>query len=324
MTRKSGFRPAWWLRGAHAQTLWPHFLRRQPDVPLTWERLDLPDGDFVDLVWTGGDNGPIVVLLHGLEGSIHSHYSKGMLSALHKHGWRAVLMHFRGCSGTHNRMARGYHSGDTGDLKYLINTLRSRYPEGLLAAVGFSLGGNVLLKYLGEEQTDAGLDAAVSVSVPFELSRSADRLNQGLSRFYQRHLIRRLQERVMDKFGQRNDAPFALSDIHQWNDFHAFDNFVTARLHGFAGSSEYYRLCSSRPFIKSITVPTLIIQAEDDPFLPGDAIPIAADLSDNVTLELSRHGGHMGFISGRLPWHPRYWLEQRIPEFLSPHLTRIN
>jgi hypothetical protein len=321
MIKQSSFKPAWWLPGAHAQTIWPGITRRRTDINLAWERLELPDQDFIDLVWTPVTDGPTVIVLHGLEGSLNSHYAKGILPAFHNKGWRAVLMHFRGCSGTHNRLARGYHSGDTGDLKYLIKLLRARYPKQPLAATGYSLGGNVLLKYLGECGKDSGLTAATAVSVPFVLSRAADRLMRGYSRFYQHYLIRRIQQRVMDKFKDRNDAPFSITDVPTWNNFHLFDNFVTAPLHGFSSSDEYYRLSSSRQYLKSIDTPTLIIHAENDPFLTPDAIPNETDLSENVTLELSSDGGHAGFVSGKFPWRPRYWLEERIPEFLSNYLT---
>ena len=320
MIMQSSFKAAWWLPGGHAQTLGPAFMRRTPSMKLDRERLTLPDGDFIDLAWTENNNGSIVIILHGLEGSLHSHYALGLLQALQQRGFCPVFMHFRGCSGTHNLKARGYHSGETGDLRHVIQILRERYPGRKLAAVGFSLGGNVLLKYLGEEQTQCILSAAACVSVPFELSRAADRLNQGLSKLYQSHLLRHMRTRLTDKFRLRNDAPFALSDMAQWNNFHLFDNFVTAPLHGFSGSEEYYRLCSSRQFLKNITVPTLILHAEDDPFLPVDAIPTAAEVPDKVFLELSHTGGHVGFVGGNLPWRPQYWLEKRIPEFLNDYL----
>jgi predicted alpha/beta-fold hydrolase len=321
MIVKSGFKPAWWLRGAHAQTIWPGIMRRNHDIDLAWERLELPDNDFIDLVWTAKTDGPVVIVLHGLEGSINSHYAKGILSAFHRRGWRAVLMHFRGCSGTHNRLARGYHSGETGDLEYLINLLHRRFPQTRIAATGYSLGGNVLLKYLGEHRQNSGLTAAVAVSVPFVLSKAADRLMQGTSRIYQTYLLRRIQQRVINKFTDRQDAPFAINKIPEWNNFHLFDHYVTAPLHGFKSSEEYYRLSSSRQYLESIITPTLIIHAQNDPFLTLDAIPNEPELSDNVTLELTEDGGHAGFISGGMPWRPNYWLEERIPEFLSNHLS---
>ncbi|MBI4005753.1 MAG: hydrolase [Gammaproteobacteria bacterium] len=321
MIRTSCFRPAWWLRGAHAQTIWPSFTRHLPALKLEWERLELPENDFLDLVWTAQKAGPIVIVLHGLEGSINSHYAKGILYSLHNNSWRAVFMHFRGCSGTHNRKARSYHSGETGDLRFLIRTLHARHPDSLLAAIGFSLGGNTLLKYLGEDQDNAILRAAVAISVPFELSAGADRLNQGFSKLYQWHLLKRLQKKIIDKFRVRNDAPFSIKDVPNWNTFHLFDNFVTAPLHGFKSSEHYYSTCSSRQYLPLIKVPTLILHAEDDPFLTPDAIPRDVELPDNVILELSKGGGHVGFISGHLPWQSCYWLEERVPEFLRGYIN---
>jgi len=324
MVIQSQFKPAWWLPNAHAQTIWPQLVRSTTKIKFQLERLELPDGDFCDLVWTENNSGPIIIVLHGLEGSINSHYAGNMLAALHHSGWRPVLMHFRGCSGIHNRNARSYHSGETGDLKFLIETLSTRHKSTQLAAVGFSLGGNVLLKYLGEEQDNTSLVAAISISVPFELSASADRLNIGFSKLYQRHLLKRLHKKSISKFKQRDNAPFSLANVSSWNTFHEFDNFVTAPLHGFKNSEEYYALCSSRQYLKSITIPTLMIQAKDDPFLPVDAIPENTDLSKNVTLELTQHGGHVGFVSGLFPWQANYWLEERVPEFLNRAISIKN
>ncbi|MEE9552601.1 MAG: hydrolase [Gammaproteobacteria bacterium] len=320
MISSSRFRPAGWLTNKHAQTIWPSVMRHSPSLELEWEHLELPDNDFIDLVWTEANSGPIVIVLHGLEGNIHSHYAKGILSALHNNGWQAVFMHFRGCSGKHNRRARGYHSGETGDLRFLIQTLHTRYPERKLSAVGFSLGGNALLKYLGESKDEILLNAAVAVSVPFVLSNGADKLNQGFSKFYQWHLIKKLQHRISNKFKDRDDAPFSLNEIQSWNTFHLFDNYVTAPLHAFNNSDEYYSKCSSRQYLKFIEIPTLILHAEDDPFLTHDAIPQESDLSEYVTLELSSKGGHVGFINGKLPWYPHYWLDERIPEFLHHYI----
>jgi hypothetical protein len=313
------FRPAWWLRGPNAQTLWAGLVRRRL-LPVTRrERLELPDGDFVDLDWLTGGTGPVVIMLHGLEGSLHSPYAGGMLAAIGRQGWRGVMMHFRGCSGEPNRQARSYHSGETGDLRHLVRLLKSREPRTTLAAVGFSLGGNALLKYLGEEGTNAGLDAAVAVSVPFDLAGCAERLQHGFSRLYQWHLLRGLRRKTLDKL-RRFDLPLDRRAVEQCRDFRQFDDRVTAPLHGFAGVDDYYRRCSSRQFLGGISVPTLALQAADDPFMSADVIPSAAELSPAVRLEVSTRGGHVGFISGRVPFRAHYWLEDRVPAFLREHL----
>lgn len=322
--RTAGFKPAWWLRNRHLQTIWPVLLRRRARITLTAERLELPDGDFIDLAWgpCPSTPGPTVLLLHGLEGSMDSHYIGGMLAALSTAGWRSVLMHFRGCSGEPNRLARRYHSGETSDLAYVAATLRARHPDSPLCAVGFSLGGNVLLKWLGETGAANPLAAAVAVSVPFELDRSVKMLEQGFARVYERYLLRRLLRSTQRKFASRDTAgvdPAVLANVRTlWN----FDDAVTAPLHGFHDARDYYRQSSSRPFLASIAIPTLVVHALDDPFLPRESVPRAVDVSNTVTLELSEHGGHVGFIGGASPWRPYYYLEQRIPQYLSAHCTK--
>jgi predicted alpha/beta-fold hydrolase len=311
------FKPAWWCRGAHCQTLWPYLLRRAPRVRLRRERLELPDGDFLDLDWTDGSSqAPTIVVLHGLEGSSNSKYARGMLAAVQARGWRGVLMHFRGCSGEPNRLARSYHSGETGDLAHMLETLRGRAP---LAAVGYSLGGNVLLKYLSEAGKRSPLAAAVAVSVPYRLAHSAQRLERGFSRVYQWSLMRRLRASVQRK-RRLIPLPIATSNLSRLRTFRDFDEHVTAPLHGFRGADHYYAVASSRQYLGAIAVPTLLIHALDDPFMTSDTPPTPAELSATTRLELYPCGGHVGFVSGDAPWRPRYWLEQRIPAFLDPHL----
>jgi predicted alpha/beta-fold hydrolase len=319
MITHSQFKPAWWLPGTHAQTLWPSLIRRPVEIELTTERLTLPDDDFIDLAWTKGKPNKMVIVLHGLEGSIESSYARGMLAAIEKKGWRGIFMHFRGCSGEHNLKDHSYHSGETGDLRFLVETLRERHPEAILTAVGYSLGGNALLKYLGEYKDDSHLKAATAVSVPFLLSNSAAKLEKGFSRIYQRHLLNRLVNKALSKFKDRA-APFNITEINTWNTFLSFDHHVTAPLHGFKSGIDYYEQSSSRQYLNKITAPTLLIHSKDDPFMSVDAIPRQDDLSESVTLELSNHGGHVGFVSGNSPWHAKYWLEERIPEFLGTYL----
>ena len=320
MITHSQFKPAWWLPGTHAQTLWPSLMRRPVDIELTTERLTLPDDDFIDLAWTKSNSNKIVIVLHGLEGSIDSSYARGMLAAIIKKGWHGVFIHFRGCSGEHNLKDRSYHSGETGDLRFLVETLRERHPEATLSAVGYSLGGNALLKYLGEYRDDSQLKAAVTVSVPYLLSNSAEKLEKGFSRLYQRHLLNRLVNKTLSKFKDRA-APFNISEINTWDTFLSFDHHITAPLHGFKSGVDYYEKSSSRQYLNKITTSTLLIHSRDDPFMSADAIPNRDDLSESVTLELSDHGGHVGFVSGNTPWNAEYWLEQRIPEFLGTYLV---
>lgn len=312
---RSDFEPAPWLPGPHLQTLWPFLTRRHVMPALAWERLNLPDGDFLDLA-SASDGNNICLILHGLEGNYRSHYAPGLITALTATGWRVVFMHFRGCSGHINRLPRSYHSGETGDLRHVVEVLHGRLQPAAFSAVGISLGGNVLLKYLGESGKAPGIDAAVAVSVPFDLAAGANKLEQGWSRLYQWWLIRALREKIDTKF-RHLECPIELGDLTVLNTFRRFDHAVTAPLHGFRDADDYYSHSSSRHYLRGIRVPSLLLQATDDPFLPESAIPTAAELSPTVRLELSSTGGHVGFVGGRYPWRPAYWLEQRIPAFLS-------
>lgn len=320
MIRRSTFKPAWWLPGPHLQTIWAAIGRPKPPLVLQRERLELADGDFVDLDWTLAPTGPLVIILHGLEGSSNSNYARGLLRAIEARGWRGVVMHFRSCSGESNRLARGYNAGETGDIDFVATLLRQREPDTPIACVGYSLGGNVLLKWLGEQGTDIPLDAAVAVSVPFLLERSAQRLQQGLSRGYQHHLLRSLRDNYRNKFSTWSQPPAApLETLNDLTTIYHFDDAITAPLHGYADALEYYTHASSRQYLHAIGKPTLILHAKDDPFMFADVAPTEEDLADCVTLELSKRGGHVGFIGGSLPWQPVYWLEQRIPDFLAQH-----
>ena len=315
----SRFEPAWWLPGGNLQTLWPYYFRRRTELDLARERLELPDGDFVDLCLTANAGNPVVAVFHGLEGCVDSHYVKPLLAAIEKRGWHGVFMHFRGCSGEYNRLERSYHSGDTGDIDFLVAHLRRLYPGVPIAAAGYSLGGNALLKYLGEADRKGQVQAAAAVSVPYLLAEGAKRLKTGFSRVYQRRLLGLLKRKITGKFSTR-DCPFNLNDLPQLNDFFRFDDRVTAPLHGFAGVMDYYSRSSSRQFLKSVSVPSLLLHAMDDPFMTKDVIPEDDELSDCVQLELAETGGHIGFVSGKVPGYAWYWLEKRIIEFFDGYL----
>jgi hypothetical protein len=315
----SGFRPAWWLPGAHLQTIYPGLSRRRLRPELQRERVELPDGDFIDLDWTQQSPGPIVLVLHGLEGSLESHYTGGILTALAAQGYRAVLMYFRGCSGEPNRLPRSYHSGETGDLHTIIEHIRLRHPATPVAVIGYSLGGNVLLKWLGEQGEKAPVKTAVAVSVPFELNRAARQLERGRSQIYQKYLLNKLRKSVTAK-APVHPPPVPLTQLADLKTFRQFDAAITAPLHGFRDVDDYYTRSSSRQYLHRIRIPALIIHALDDPFLPADAIPSDKDLGPSVTLELSPHGGHVGFVAGNHPCKAQYWLEARICERLREHL----
>lgn len=315
------FKPAWWLRNPHLQTLWAALLRPKLKLPIRPERLELPDGDFLDLAWVGDGFGPRVLILHGLNGSIDSPYARGILQTINNRGWRGVFMHFRGCSSIPNRLARNYHSGETRDLQTVITELIRREPNSPLFAIGYSLGGNVLLKWLGETGEtgiENPLKAAVAVSIPFELAKTAEHLKKGFSRIYQWHLLRELWAAHCRKF-KHLPAPAVIKHINvtTLKTFWEFDNAITAPLHGFKGADDYYEKSSSRQYLSKIKVPTLILHALNDPFTTLDALPEAHEVSKHVSLEFSAHGGHVGFIAGKYPWKPVYWLEKRIMDYLE-------
>ncbi|MEY3182636.1 MAG: hypothetical protein RLZ35_621 [Pseudomonadota bacterium] len=316
MVKKNSFKAPWWLANPHLQTVWGALFRRKPLLDLQEERIELPDGDFLDLVWTRSKtNAPIVIILHGLNGSVHSRYAMGILQAIQQRGLRGLLIHFRGCSGTLNRLPRAYHSGETGDLAQIVKLLQMREPNTPLYAVGYSLGGNVLLKWLGETGRSNPLRAAVAVSVPFDLAKAADQLNTGFSRLYQWWLVRGLKQFHQRKF-KGHPLENAFPNVEKMKTFWEFDDRVTAPLHGFSGAEAYYRESSSRQYLKNIGIPTVLIQAKDDPFLPVSGLPEKSELSDFVSMALSEQGGHVGFIQGKFPWRAEYWLDNQIIEYL--------
>jgi predicted alpha/beta-fold hydrolase len=319
LIRHIDFHPAWWLPGPHLQTLWPALFRFNPRPARRRERLELPDGDFLDLDWTLGQHGPIILVLHGLEGSSDSGYARGLLATVAAQGWRGVVMHFRGCSGESNRLTRSYNAGDTADIAYVVDWLRQREPTTPLACVGYSLGGNALLKWLGETATTVP-QAAVAVSVPFLLNEAAQRLRKGISRLYQHHLLHQLRANYRRKQRARIPIPMSLREMAKLRDFYAFDDQITAPLHGYQGVDDYYARASCRRYLGGIRTPTLIVQAIDDPFMLPSVLPSPEELANSVTLELSRYGGHVGFVTGAWPWRAGYWLEQRIPAFLTEYL----
>jgi uncharacterized protein len=319
------FKPAWWCSSAHMQTVYAALLRKTLESPtLKRERLTTPDHDFIDIDWCGIGHQSLIILVHGLTGSSQSTYIVGLQLALLQQGFRSVAINFRGCSGVSNNTARCYHSGETEDIHFLYQTLRKREPYTPIGAVGFSLGGNVLLKWLGEQGDKVNLFAAVAVSVPLLLNICASKLDKGFSKLYCANLLAELKHYIRNKqqhleqIGQVKEADKIkqLGDVSAIKSFWQYDDRVVAPLHGFEDVHDYYRRASSRQFLKSISVPTLVIQAMDDPFMTPEVIPDLSELSDNVHLEVTKAGGHVGFISGNNPFKPVYWLDERIPAFL--------
>jgi hypothetical protein len=320
------YRPAWWVPGAHAQTLWGKFFRRTRSPDVRRVRWEAPDNDFIDLHRLRGSPGaPRLVVLHGLEGTIRSHYVGGFFLEAKRRGWSADLLIFRGCGEEANRAARFYHSGETTDLVFVLGRLIAESPDTVLLLAGVSLGGNVLLKYLGEHGSDvpSQVAAAATISVPYDLERGARFISAGFSRIYDRHFLRTLRRKALEKL-ERYPGLFDRAALERARTLEEFDDAVTAPVHGFANAHDYYERSSALHWLNGIAVPTLLLSAYDDPFLPApvlDDVRTKARRNRNLSLEFTRHGGHAGFVTGRWPWRPGYYAEWRVCEFLASRLT---
>jgi predicted alpha/beta-fold hydrolase len=312
-----------WLPGRHLQTVYPALLP-QPAPAYRRERWDTPDGDFVELDWIDGRAGtPLVVLFHGLEGSSGSHYARALMRAVNAQKWHGAVYHYRGCGGAPNRLPRAYHSGDTAEVDWALPRLKARFPAVPVYAVGVSLGGNVLLKWLGEEGGAAsGLVArAAAVSAPLDLMASGQALEHGFNRFYARVFLSSLRPKVIELL-DRHPGLCDRERVLGASTMREFDNVFTAPVHGFRDTDDYWTRASSKPWLARIAVPTLVLNARNDPFLPERALPGASEVSEHVTLEYPTQGGHVGFCTGpfpgRIDWLPRRLLgffgEQRSPE----------
>ena len=313
------FIPPWWAKNRHLQTLWGPLIRRLPPLPvMKRERLELNDGDFIDLEIHRKPESPTLLLLHGLEGSINSPYIRGMINVALKKGWQIVVMHFRSCSGEPNRLVQSYHSGASHDLQTVVEMLQSKSIK-IDYFVGYSLGGNVLLKWLAEnEDGKIPVKAAAAVSVPLKLDVCATEINKGFSKIYQAALLRSLKAKTRNKLMQHDSELLPnYETLKKLANFWQFDQAVTAPVHGFKNAQDYYDKVSSGQFIEHIKSPTLIIQSLDDPFMSPEVLPDLSKMPSNVILEKNSHGGHVGFVQGKYPWRPDYYLENRIPEYLA-------
>ncbi|CAM3417048.1 hydrolase [Halomonas lysinitropha] len=314
------FHPPRGLANRHIQTLLPRCLPR-PAIDAETEILELPDGDFVELAWARPQperaDAPILVLFHGLEGSLDSPYARQLLDTAAKFGWRALLMHFRGCGASPNRLPRAYHSGDTADAYWLIGELAHRYPRAFKVAAGVSLGGNMLVKLIAEQGGD-GLDlaGAIVISAPLDLSACADTLHHGIARIYERHLLGSLKRKMAPRLS-RGELPLSitLQALEALESLRDYDEAVTAPLHGFDGAEDYYRRAAAGPLLDEIEIPTLVLHADDDPFMPPGLFARLPIPSPSVRVEIARHGGHVGFVEwrqGRL----QSWLARRVGQQL--------
>jgi predicted alpha/beta-fold hydrolase len=323
--------PAWWVPGAHLQTAWARLARPRNLVTFERELLTTPDDDDLALDHLAGPSGtPRVLILHGLEGSAYSIHTQGLALLVARAGWRATVLNFRSCARDTrdtdqrlpNRRARLYHSGETGDLDFVVRTLVAREPATPLYALGFSLGGAVLLKWLGEAGDASAIRAAATISVPYDLAAAARYMERPIGRFYFKHFITRLRSKSLDLLARfpRETAHIDPERIRLAQSFHEFDDCLTAPLHGFAGAEDYYRRSSSLPYLARVTVPTLCLSSEDDPLIPGESAHRArAAAAGVVRFEITPWGGHTGFVAGRWPWRPRYWAEEQSIEWLRAH-----
>ncbi len=312
------FEPAWWLKSPHLQTLWPHYFRPASQFPTTHERFELMDGDFIDAHWVGSKTGPIVIVLHGLEGSIKSIYANAMLNAIIKQGWRGLFLHFRNCSNNINRSDVTNHIGDTLDIMNIIGIIRHREPNVQLACIGFSFGANVLLKLLGQMGARCKIQAGVCVSPPFKLDVCSNYSKVStMCGLYERQLVGYMKRSIYRKFKNRNDPPIDMEAMGRCHTFRGFDSIVTAPLHGFSSLDEYYKDSSSYYYLSGVRTPTLVLHALDDPLIPTDATPKLSEFSPYTIAEYFSHGGHLGFVSGKQLGVAEYWLENRVMNFLK-------
>ena len=346
-----------WLPGGHLQTLYGALVARYHHISFVRERLTTPDGDFLDLDWTGpglftdklangtvsrpdirlgrtaarrwmqdddwaslpgGVDTPALVLFHGLEGSSHSHYAQAITQHFRARGWIVVIAHFRGCSGFPNRMARSYFSGDSEDIRFILDTLRQRLPDARWHAAGVSLGGNAMLKHIGEQsEALSWLAASIAISVPLDLVACGTRLSETrLGRhLYSRHFLRTMRTKIMEK-AKRFPGNIDALRLSQVKTLREFDDLYTAPMHGYKNALDYWTRASSKPHLKTIAIPTLIVNARNDPFIPEPSLPGTQDCSASVVLQQPAEGGHVGFVTGPFPGHLG-WLPGRMARFFE-------
>jgi uncharacterized protein len=328
-----GAHAAWWLPGAHLQTAWARLVRSRRLVTFTREILTTSDDDDLVIDHAAGPAGaPRVLLLHGLEGSAHSFHTQGLALLVARAGWRGVVLNFRSCARNptdirrrvRNRRPRLYHSGETEDLAFVVRTLAAREPGAPIYAIGFSLGGNVLLKWLGEAGDASAIRAAASISAPYDLAAATRYLERRVGRFYTAHFMRRLRDKALDLVARFPDETSHVDAgrIRAARTFREFDDCLTAPLHGFADASDYYARASSIDTLARIAVPTLCVSSEDDPLFPAEAVARARDAAranPAVTFAVTPWGGHTGFVGGRWPWRPYYWAEEAALAWLQRH-----
>lgn len=331
-----------WLPNGHLQTIYPAAFASSPKVQYRRERWELDDGDFMDVDWLGIDShgmdssdrkikasaqpqAPVVVLFHGLEGNSHSHYALALMSALQAKGWRGVVIHFRGCSGENNRLPRAYFAGDSADIEMALNRVKHTVPKAPIYAVGVSLGGNALLKWLGEsgEKAKEIVQSAAAVSAPTDLAACGQALDIGLNRiFYVPRFLPSMRTKALEK---ARLFP-GLLDIEKVNNaatIREFDTYVTAKLHGFKDADDYWAKNAAKPWLPHIKIPTLVLNAKNDPFIPSESLPNQSSVSTSVTLEITEEGGHVGFLDSQFSGHNDWLSEHLLNYFQQQQMSNL-
>lgn len=315
---ETDFKPKGILKNGHVNTIWPNLFRNVPFAGYTRQRVELPYGDFIDLDTILEGRKTCVLLMHGLEGDSHRPYMLGMAKRCLEIGYDVIAMNHRGCSGEPNRLLTAYHSGKTDDLETILEFVDVNFDFDNVIICGFSLSGNLLLKYAGErgEGISKLVKACVAISVPCDLASSAYKLKKGFNKVYMARFMKTLKAKAYQKLESFSEVPFSVSDVKSARTFHDFDEFYTSRVHGFNGAHDYWQKCSSKPFIKNIKVPTLILNAQDDPFLTPQCFPVKECAANSyVALEMPKYGGHVGFV--RDFKMKTTYAEERVVEFLQ-------
>lgn len=323
------YRAPFWLPGAHIQTIVPALFSRLPAPAYRRERWDTPDGDFIEVDWLdarlagaqshNAPDAPLFVLFHGLEGGSSSHYARALAAAAQARGWHAAIPHFRSCSGPLNLLPRFYHLADSAEVDWVLRRFAARH-RGPLVVAGVSLGGNVLLHWLAQRREDAAIvAAAAAISTPLDVHAGSEMLTQGFGMVYTRSFLKTLKVKALQKLEQYPGL-FDAQAVLASRTMYEFDNVVTAPLHGFRDTHDYYTQATIRPKLGEIAVPTLILNARNDPFLPDHALPARHEVSAAVELDQPAHGGHVGFMTGPFPGRSD-WLSQRVFAYLSPFVS---
>lgn len=327
MRKESEFKPPWWLSNRHLQTFWSPLVPKVSIPQLSREKLELPDGDFLELDWLNKNiDAPTVVLLHGLEGNLDSPYLRRMLNQLDEHGWRGLLVYWRGCGAEKNRLPVTYHAGRSEDLQEVMSYLKGQQNQHEIFAAGYSLGANILLKWLGELGKDGVpslLKAGFAVSTPFDLGICADSIDKGFSKVYKHYLLTSLKKKVITKFTSEELLKYLnlkTKDILAISSMREFDERISCRLNGFKSADDYYKKSSSKYYLKDIKVPSVILHAEDDPFMSPEIIPDESEISDMLELRVSKNGGHVGFVTEPDKSGSSFYLENVILDYFRRHL----